>query len=401
METKDQLMSPFLKISNARIITPNGIYPNGTLIAENGRIKVIENGPVDFTCDNEIDAGGNLLCPGFIDIHVHGGGGFDFMDNNVEAYLKIAEMHARFGTTAMTPTSLSSSFTDLEKTLECYESASLVNIKGAQFIGFHIEGPYVSMEQKGAQNPLYIKDPDPAEYTRIIERFPFVKRWSAAPELPGAMDFGRYLKSKNVLAAIAHTDAVFEDVIEAFDNGFTHVTHFYSCMSTVFRKDAYRYAGSVEATYFLDNMTVEIIADGVHLPPALLKLVCKLKGYDNISLITDAMRAAGLPPGESYLGTLEDNFKVIVEDDVAKLPDRSAFAGSVVTCDKLIKNMVQLADVPLGEAIKMMTINPARVMGVDQQKGSLIVGKDADLVLMTDDFNVLQTIVKGQTIYKA
>jgi len=394
-------MSRFLKISNARIVTPNGIYSNGTLIAENGKIKAVENGPIEFTCDNEIDAGGNLLCPGFIDIHVHGGGGFDFMDNNADAYLQIAEMHARFGTTALAPTSLSSSFSDLQKTLECYEEALNLNLNGAEFIGFHIEGPYVSMAQKGAQNPRYIKDPDPSEYKSIIERFPFVKRWSAAPELPGAMDFGRYLKSKNVLPAIAHTDAVFEDVVEAFDNGFTHVTHFYSCMSTVFRKDAYRYAGSVEAAYFLDNMTVEIIADGVHLPPALLKLVCKLKGYDNISLITDAMRAAGLPPGESYLGTIDDNFKVIVEDDVAKLPDRSSFAGSVATCDKLVKNMVQLADIPLIEAIKMITINPAKIMGVDQQKGSLSIGKDADLVLMTGDFRVLQTIVKGQTIYKA
>jgi N-acetylglucosamine-6-phosphate deacetylase len=394
-------MSPFLKITNARIVTPNGIITNGTLIAENGRIKAIEYGPVDFTCDNEIDAGGNILSPGFIDIHVHGGSGYDFMDNTVEAYLKIAEMHARFGTTAMAPTSLSTGLPDLVNTLTCYEKAITQNHKGADFIGFHIEGPYVSMEQKGAQNPLYIRDPNPTEYTSIIERFPFVKRWSAAPELPGAMEFARYLKANNVLPAIAHTDAVFQDVIEAFDNGFTHVTHFYSCMSTVFRKDAMRYAGSVEATYFLDDMTVEIIADGVHLPPALLKLVCKLKGYDNISLITDAMRAAGLPPGESYLGTIEDNFKVIVEDDVAKLPDRSAFAGSVATCDKLVKNMVQLADVPLTEAIKMMTINPAKIMGVDAHKGSLEVGKDADLGLMTDDFKVLQTVVRGKTVYKA
>ncbi|MEO3407868.1 N-acetylglucosamine-6-phosphate deacetylase [Mucilaginibacter sp. CAU 1740] len=394
-------MSPFLKITNARIVMPKGIITNGTLIAENGRIKAIEYGPVDFACDNEIDAEGNILSPGFIDIHVHGGGGYDFMDNTVDAYLKIAEMHARFGTTAMAPTSLSTGLPDLVNTLACYEKAITQNHNGADFIGFHIEGPYVSMEQKGAQNPLYIRDPNPTEYTSIIERFPFVKRWSAAPELPGAMEFGRYLKANHVLPAIAHTDAVFEDVIEAFNNGFTHVTHFYSCMSTVFRKDAMRYAGSVEATYFLDDMTVEIIADGVHLPPALLKLVCKLKGYDNISLITDAMRAAGLPPGESYLGTIEDNFKVIVEDDVAKLPDRSAFAGSVATCDKLVKNMVQLADVPFVEAIKMMTINAAKIMGVDGQKGSLEVGKDADLVLMTDDFKVLQTVVRGKTVYKA
>jgi N-acetylglucosamine-6-phosphate deacetylase len=394
-------MSPLLKINNARVVMPDSVYPNGTLIVENGKIKAIEHGPIDFECGNEIDAKGNLLCPGFIDIHVHGGGGFDFMDNSVEAYLKIAEMHARFGTTSMAPTSLSAGFSDLVNTLECYEKAFALNHKGAEFIGFHIEGPYVSMEQKGAQNPLYIKAPDPAEYKAIIERFAFVKRWSAAPELPGAMDFGGYLKSKRVLPAIAHTDATFEDVCEAFDNGFTHVTHFYSCMSTVFRKDAYRYAGAVEATYFLDDMTVEIIADGIHLPPALLKLVCKLKGYHNISLITDAMRAAGLPPGESFLGTLKHNFKVIVEDGVAKLPDRSAFAGSVATCDKLVKNMVQLADVPLVDAINMITINPAKIMGVDQQKGSLAVGKDADLVLMTDDFSILQTIIKGQTVYTA
>ncbi len=388
-----------MKIINAKIITPARILNRGTLLVKDGKIAAITNDNADDYAGHVIDAKGKYLAPGFIDIHVHGGAGHDFMDNTIDAYLEIAKLHARYGTTAFTPTTLSCEQGALRKTLKLYEEAHPLNKDGAQFIGMHIEGPYFSMEQRGAQDPRFIRHPDPKEYEEILRCSSIVKRWSAAPELPGIIEFGRYLQSKGVLASIAHTDAIYEEVLDAYHVGFTHCTHFYSCMSGVSRRNAFRYAGVIESAYLLDDMTVEIIADGVHLPPALLKLVYKIKGPDKIALITDAMRAAGMPPGESILGDLKNGLRVIVEDNVAKLPDRSAFAGSVATTIQLVKNMIQLADVPVKDAVKMMTATPAKIMGVADKKGSIEVGKDADMVLFDKDINLHTTIIGGRIVY--
>jgi N-acetylglucosamine-6-phosphate deacetylase len=388
-----------LKIFNARIITPNGIIAKGTLLAENGKIIEIAEGIIDYDAATIIDAEGNFVSPGFIDIHVHGGGGHDFMDNTVEAFLKIAETHAQHGTTSLTPTTLSSEKEELIRTLELYEQAELLNKNGASFIGMHIEGPYFCMEQRGAQDPRYIRLPDPNEYEAIVEKFPFIRRWSAAPELEGAIAFGKYMQQKNILPAIAHTNATYEETLEAFQYGFNHVTHFYSCTSTVMRRKTLRYAGVVESAYLLDDMTVEIIADGRHLPAALLKLVYKLKGADKTALITDAMRAAGMPPGESILGSSTNGLRVLVEDGVAILPDRSAFAGSVATTDQLVRNSITLAGIPLADAIKMITITPATIMGIAETKGSLLAGKDADIVVFDDDINIQYSIVGGRVVF--
>ena len=217
--------------------------------------------------------------------------------------------------------------------------------------------------------------------------------------MEGAIEFGRYLKSKGILTSLAHTDAVYEDVIVAFENGYTLATHLYSGMSGVTRKNAYRYVGAVESAFIIDEMDVEIIADGIHLPPPLLKLVYKIKGANKIALITDSMRAAGMPEGESILGNIQDGLKVIVEDGVAKLPDRSAFAGSVATADRLVRSMVFLADVPLIEAIQMITATPARILGVLAKKGTLVAGKDADIVLFNSNIEIQMTIIKGRIIY--
>ncbi|WP_183561515.1 N-acetylglucosamine-6-phosphate deacetylase [Mucilaginibacter sp. SP1R1] len=391
--------SSSLKIINAKIITPNGIFKNGSLLAGNGKITAIAEGNVDATAETVIDANGKYLSPGFIDIHLHGGGGHDFMDNTVEAYLEIAKLHASHGTTSFTPTTLSCEREALLKTLDLYEESAPLNTIGAQYLGMHIEGPYFALSQRGAQDPRFIREPDPGEYMEILRHSSIIKRWSAAPELKGAIEFGRILKERGILPSIAHTDAIFEEALEAFENGYTHITHFYSCMSGVSRRNAFRYAGVIEAGYLLDDMTVEIIADGAHLPPALLKLVYKIKGPDKIALITDAMRAAGMPPGESILGDLKNGLRVIVEDNVAKLPDRSSFAGSVATTIQLVKNMITLADVSVIDAVKMMTATPAKIMGADDKKGSIVVGKDADLVIFDDAINLHQTIIGGRVVH--
>jgi N-acetylglucosamine-6-phosphate deacetylase len=388
-----------LKIINAKIITPYRIIDHGSILVMNGKITAVTEGHIECNEVPVIDAAGKYVSPGFIDIHVHGGGGHDFMDNTLDSFLKIAQLHARHGTTSFMPTTLSCEKDALLKTLRLYEEADALNINGSQFIGLHIEGPYFSMNQRGAQDPRYIRLPNPEEYKEILKHSSIVKRWSAAPELKGAITFGKFLKSKGILPSIAHTDAVYEDVIKAFENGYTHVTHLYSAMSGVTRRNAFRFAGVVESAFLLDDMTVEIIADGIHLPPPLLKLVYKIKGPDKIALITDAMRAAGMPPGESILGALDNGLRVIVEDDVAKLPDRSAFAGSVVTADKLVRNMITLAEVPLTDAIKMITSTPASIMGVADKKGSLVVGKDADIVVFDRDINIQYTIIGGKVVH--
>lgn len=393
-------MAKKLKITNCRIITPERIIENANLLADNGIISGISNKAIDEKADIILDAKGNFLSAGFIDIHVHGGGGSDFMDGTVEDFITVAETHARFGTTSLVPTTLTSEKEDLLDILNVYKKAVAKNKSGASLIGMHIEGPYFSMNQKGAQDARYIRNPDKKEYTEIIEKAAdVIVRWSAAPELDGALEFGNYLTQNNILAAIAHTDAIYDDVVKAYEHGYSLATHFYSAMSGVTRRNAFRYAGVIESVYLIDEIDVEIIADGVHLPAPLLKLIYKIKGVNRIALITDAMRAAGTSVKESVLGSRSNGMKVIVEDGVAKLPDKSSFAGSVSTTDRLVRTMIKIADVPMIEAVRMMTLTPARIMKIDKKKGSVAIGKDADLVIFDDNINVQATVVAGEILY--
>ncbi len=392
-------MDKKLKIFNGKILTPGRILSNGTVVVIDGMIREITKDNVTVPGAVEIDARGNYISPGFIDMHVHGGAGHDFMDATETAFLETAQLHAKYGTTSMLPTTLTASKEKLFDVLAAYDMANEKNKRGAQFLGMHIEGPYLAMNQKGAQDPRFIRDPDPAEYKEIISRSNNIRRWSAAPELKGALEFGRYLKSKNILASVAHTDAVYEEVLKAFENGYSHITHFYSAMSGVTRVECTRYAGVIESGYLIDDMTVEIIADGVHLPEPLLKLVHKIKGVEKTALITDAMRAAGTSVRESFLGDRENGIRVIIEDDVAKLPDRSCFAGSVATADRLVRTMIKLAGLSLPDAVRMITSTPAAIVGVTDRKGLLMPGKDADILIFDENITIQTTIIKGEIVY--
>jgi N-acetylglucosamine-6-phosphate deacetylase len=390
-----------VKIINGKIITPYRIIDGGTVAFEDG--KIIYAGQSDFKLEGciVIDAKDNYISPGFVDIHTHGGGGYDFMDGTCEAYLGAAVKHAQHGTTSMVPTTLASSNKELEETFEAFREAKRLNKNGSQFLGIHLEGPYFAMSQRGAQDPRYIRNPQRVEYEKILDLSDDIIRWSAAPELEDAIEFGRFLRDKKVLPSIGHSDAIYEQVQEAYENGYTHVTHLYSGMSGVHRINAYRYAGVIESAFLIDDMTVEIIADGAHLPPCLLQLIYKIKGPSRIALITDSMRAAGMPEGESIMGSIKDGQKVIVEDGVAKLMDRSAFAGSVATTDRLVRTVVKKADIPLKDAVRMMTITPAKIIGADGEKGSLVEGKDADIIIFDNEINIKMTIVMGNIVYKS
>lgn len=386
-------------LTGGEIITPDRNLGIGTVLVEDGRILGVEKGLVEAPEGfGTVDATGLFVMPGFIDIHTHGAGGYDFMDCTEEACLGIAREHARHGTTLLFPTTLASDNTEMIRFLEVYERVKDQR-EGAAFGGLHLEGPYFSNEFRGAQNPRYLKNPDPIDYLPILEASSDIRRWSIAPELPGALEFGRILAARGILPSIAHTSALYDDVARAYEAGFTLITHFYSCMNGVTRRNAFRYAGCIEAGYLIDGMTLEVIGDGIHVPRELLQLILKIKGTDKVVLCTDSMRGAGMPMGtDSILGSLEKGQRVILEDDVAMMPDRSCFAGSVATTDRLVRTLHRLAGAPLEDAVRMVTVNPAALMGCGDRKGRLHAGYDADIVLCNKDIYACQTFVGGRKI---
>jgi len=388
-----------IKIIHARLLSPFRIIENACILIEKGTITRISQGDFDEKVSKIIDAKNNYVSPGFIDIHTHGAGGYDFMDGKINSFLGAAKMHAKHGVTSIVPTTLTSTNKELFKLFDSYRDAKWKNTKGAQFLGLHLEGPYFSMNQRGAQDPKYIKVPKKKEYEEILSHTDDIIRWSAAPEIPGALEFGRYISSRGITASIGHSDADYNDVVRAMENGYTHVTHLYSGMSGVMRKNAYRYAGVIESAFLLDQLTVEIIADGNHLPASLLQLIYQIKGPSRIALITDSMRGAGMEPGKSILGSIKKGTEVIIEDGVAKLPDRTAFAGSVATGDLLVRNMIKLAGVPLLHAVQMMTTTPAKICGCSRMKGILSEGMDADIIIFDDQIKIKTTIINGQVVY--
>jgi len=389
-----------LLLYNGRLITENGILESAYCFIEGGIIKDYGVGIIEV-CEGttRINVENKYISAGFIDIHIHGGGGYDFMDADIESFLGVANTHIKYGTTSMCPTTLTADSEHLEKVLAVYEQANLQNANGSKFLGLHLEGPYFAINQRGAQDPKYIRNPDYKEYSRIVEMSPHIIRWSAAPELPGALEFGDFLTERGIIAAFAHTEALYDDIKLAFDHGYRLATHFYSAMLGVTRKNAHRYAGAVEACYLIEEMDVEVIADGVHLPRPLLELIYKIKGADRIVLITDAMRAAGTQVNKSILGSLQDGIDVIVEDGVAKLVDRSAFAGSIATANLLVRTFLQNTKASLPEVIKMITVNPARIMKLAHRKGLIESGYDADVVVFDENIDVYLSIVEGYVKY--
>jgi N-acetylglucosamine-6-phosphate deacetylase len=380
-----------MQIKNDKIILPNGIW-SGCVTIKDGRIAALSDTPSAGEC---IDATGLYVAAGFIDMHVHGGGGHDFMDGCPEAFRQAALAHLRHGTTTLVPTSLACEMNELYRFIDNFHTARKNLPFGPCLWGVHLEGPYLSATQAGAQDPRYIKNPDPDEYKSIIEYARgAVVRWSVAPELPGASAMGDYLHERGIIPAIAHSDAEYDDILAARTHHYRLITHLYSGMSSIVRKNGYRRLGVTESAYLLDDLDVEIIADGHHLPAALLQLIVKGIGVSRMALVTDAMRAAACVDGEYTLGSLRNGRRVIAEGGVAKLPDRSAFAGSVATADTLVRVMRKQAGVSVEDAVRMVTANPARMMNIPE-KGRIAVGMDADLVLFDDEINISTVIAGG------
>lgn len=384
-------------IKNAKIVD-QGVISEGSILIENG--KIIKIGTfADEKADTVADANGLYASAGFIDSHTHGAGGFDFMDGTEEAYLTACKTHLMHGTTTILPTTLAASIPEIIKSIKAYQRVKEEIAKTQYVPGLHLEGPYFAMNQKGGQDPRYIKDPDVDEYRGIVKiANGDIRRWSIAPERKGAMEMGDYLVSNGIIPTIGHTDATYDDVVEAMKHGYHHITHLYSCTSTITRKSGFRILGVTECAYCFDDLTAELIADGCHLPPELIRMIVKNKGVDRLSLVSDSLRVAGLNVKTCKIGGSDDARECIIEDGVVKLPDRSAFAGSMATADRLVRVVWKKAGIRLEDTIKMMCENPARQMGCSDRKGTLEIGKDGDVVLFDDDVNVKAVFYMGKQI---
>ena len=389
-------MNEFI-IKDVALVLGDGLYPDSSVYIKEGKIERIGKGKTLRGAPAE-DGGGLYLSPGFIDIHVHGGGGHDFMDATEEAVAGACRTHMEHGTTTIVPTSLTSEDGELDAMFRSVDNVRRSDRAGSlpYIAGVHLEGPYVSAKMAGAQDPKYIKAPTPDDWQRIMGMSRgLILIWTVAPELEGAVRMCRELRKTGIYFSAGHSAAKIGDVYSAIEAGYTMSTHLYSSMSTIIRENGYRVPGLLEASLLRDELTAEVIADGKHLPPALLQLACKTKGTDRIVLVTDAMRGAGMPDGEYLLGSLSKGQRVLVFDGIAHMPDGISFAGSVATADRLIRVMTKECGFSVPEAVKMMTANPAREIGLDRKKGRIAEGYDADLVLFDGDIDIKAVYVGG------
>lgn len=380
----------FTQIFNGHILTPKGWINDGSLIVEDGHIVEISSNSNLVEGAEHVDAQGMHVIPGGIEMHVHGGGGSDFMEGTREAFVNAANTHLKYGTTAIFPTLSSSTLPMIEAA--CETCSALMKEKDTTIMGLHLEGPYFSLKKAGAQMPEIIRNPEEKEYRHIIEDYDCVRRWDVAPELPGAMEIGRYLSSKGVVVAVGHTAGEYDDVVKAHENGYSLATHFYNAMNGFHNVREYKHAGVIEAVYLLDDMDAEIICDGIHVPAPILRLVHKIKGVEHTALITDALAVTACENAQAF------DPRVIIEDGVCKLSDRSALAGSVATMDRLIRTMVKIAGLPLEDVSRMASETPARIMGILDHKGTLEKGKDADFLIMDDDINLKAVYSMGKLV---
>lgn len=376
------------QLINGRILTPQGWIKEGSVLISNGKILEVTTSDLAVIGAKVIDVKGMNIVPGFVGMHIHGGNGHDFTEGTKEAFEAAVSAHLKHGATSIFPTLSSTSFENIRTAVKTCEELQSTNkvIKG-----LHIEGPYLNPKMAGGQWENALKDPDPEEYQSLLEETSCIKRWDISPELPGAHDFARYTTSKGILTAVTHTEAEYEDIQKAFEAGFTHAAHFYNAMPGFHKRREYKYEGTVESVYLTDGMSVEVIADGVHLPPTILKLVYKLKGVENTCLVTDALKYA------AFDGEIDDP-RYVIENDVCKLADHSSLAGSLATMDKLVWTMVKKAEIPLEDAIRMASETPARIIGIDSQKGSLLKGKDADIVILDNDTKVRCVFSMGEIV---
>ena len=368
------------QIINGRILTPQGWLKDGSVLICDGKILEVTNSDLAVIGATVIDARGMTIVPGFVSMHAHGGGGHDFTEATEEAFRMATTAHLKHGATSMFPTLSSTSFEKLYQA-SCHFRIQIRSLN-MQTENWRIRFLHQSLTHIDSQYEGFLKTPDENEYIPLLEHTTCIKRWDISPELRGAHDFAKYTRSKGIMTAVTHTEAEYDEIKAAYAVGFSHAAHFYNAMPGFHKRREYKYEGTVESVYLTDGMTVEVIADGIHLPATILKLVYKLKGVENTCLVTDALAYA------AYEGHEPIDPRYIIEDGVCKMADHSALAGSLATMDVLVRTMVKKANIPLEDAVRMASETPARLIGVSDRKGALAKGLDADIVILDKELNV-------------
>ena len=376
-------------LSNARLIFPDGIRDGLELVVEDEKIAEIR----ERSAAESIDLDGNYLAPGFIDLHIHGAAGRDTMEASAEAFQAICDYHATGGTTSLLLTTITAPIDRITDVLRAVrDSARAIR----QIAGVHVEGPFISRMRCGAQSEQFIRDPDPESMGRLLEFADVIKRVTLAPELPGALGLIDRFRERNIAVSGGHSDASDGEARAGFTHGMRHVTHTFNAMSSAQRRGVYREAGLLEFALSEPEIVCELIADGHHVRPTLMKMLYRAKGPGGICLVTDATAGAGLPNGARFSLSGRD---CVVENGVCLLADRTALAGSVSRMIDLVRVLVNEVKIPLHQAVRMASSNPAGALGL-KMKGRLEAGADADFVVLSPDLEVLQTFVAGERVFR-
>lgn len=382
---------------------------NGVLVLPDrlveGQVLYVADGLIQAICTNDdvpsdvarLDVAGRFVTPGLVDIHIHGAEGASFNEATTAAFARVLQANARAGVTSVLATTATAPMPQL---LDCLRTAhEWISSPGvsmgdyANLLGVHVEGPYFALSQVGAQDPGSIRVPSDGEYEQLLAWHEIIRIFTYAPELPDAQKITRRLKELGIVAAAGHSAAREEDVVPHFSLGLRHMIHIWSGQSTTVREGPWRKPGMLEVSLTAENVTVEMIGDGKHLPPTLMKLAYRSIGADRLCLISDATSGAGLPDGTRFrMGEME----YVVGDGVGMLLDNTAFAGSTTLLSRMVKIVMDQVGVPLVEAVRMASLTPARVIGVDSFKGSLAVGKDADVVIFDENFSAQQVMISGR-----
>lgn len=387
-----------LALVNGRVVLPYQVVTGQALLVVDDKIQGLvetETLPADI---QRLDVNQRYITPGLIDIHTHGALGHTFNEPTTAAFATITQENARRGVTGLLATTSTAPIANLVECLK-FSRHWLNNAnQGAQILGVHVEGPYFCLEQCGAQDPANIRNPDDGTPERLLAYHDVIKIMTYAPELPGALELTRRLKQLGIVAAAGHSSAKDNEVLAAMEAGLSHIIHIWSGQSMTVREGPWRKPGLLEASLTFDDLTVEMISDNKHLPPTLMKLAYKCIGPDRLCVISDATSGAGLPEGSRFrMGEMEYE----VHDGVGMLFDRSAFAGSATLLNQMVPILVEVVGIPLVEVIRMASLTPARVIGIDDCKGSLEPGKDADLAIFEDNFTAWRTMIEGRWIYGA
>ncbi len=373
-------------IKNCNIVYYDKIE-KGSVLIKNGKIKEINPQNQKYSNDDIFDAEGLYLAPGFIDVHIHGAGGYDTMDGTVESINKISKAILEHGVTSFTPTTMTVSVEEIRNSLKAIKETKENGTEGAQVLGAHLEGPFISYKALGAQNEKYVLKPTIENFKKISEGYEdAIKSITLAPEVEGSGELIKYISRKGIVCSIGHTKATYEECIKAIELGASHSTHLYNAMTGF----THRAPGVVGATFDTD-ITTETISDGIHISYPALRVAYKQKGTDKVLLVSDSMMACCMPDGDYSLG----GQKVIVKDGEARLED-GVLAGSVLTLDKAIKNIYKNTKLPLNEIVNMATYNGARHCKVHDHKGLIKEGYDADIVLFDNDINIKKVFVNGE-----